>query len=472
MRNLVVLGGSSHPDLTRSICRILTTEEYDVDISRFSNGETSIEIQGLVRDKDVFIVQSGSGHINDNFVQLLIMIAACKTASARRVTAVLPLFPYSRQPDVPHAAVATGAPSISTKKDKYTYESAPGTPKPWTKSGFDFGTPPPFNLGGNSTVGQNPASILKSIRKDNSVERSGARAAERAAERISESSSEKREYSMERALAEKSDKPRHERSCDVARANESGYKKWISQNGTLIANLLMTAGADRCVTMDLHDPQFQGFFNIPVDNLYAKPLLKHYIIDYIPDYQQCVIVSPDSGGAKRATSIADAIGCLFALIHKERRTTKPSSSSGTPGPLGTKNYGGFSSTSSVNNPHGQPMVATTMLVGDVRGRVCVLVDDLVDTSYTITRAAKLLKDQGALYVYALVTHGVLSGDAVNRIAQSSIDKLITTNSTPQKSHAEKLGDKLVVVDISRVLAEAIRRIHNGESVSMLFDHAW
>lgn len=452
MRNLVVLGGSSHPELTRSICKILTTEESDVDISRFSNGETSIEIQGSVRDKDVFIIQSGSGHINDNLMQLLIMIAACKTASARRVTAVLPLFPYSRQPDVPHAALATGAPSITTKKDTYTYDSAPSTPRPWLKNGFDFGTPPPFNLGVSTNGMQSAAAghiLPKSFRaKPDALSDKTGDAADKTC-----------------------NKP--ERVSDLAKPNESGYKKWISQNGTLIANLLMTAGADRCVTMDLHDPQFQGFFNIPVDNLYAKPLLKHYIIDYIPNYQQCVIVSPDSGGAKRATSIADAIGCLFALIHKERRTKAVSSTpTQAPGALGTKSAGGFSSTSSVNNPMGQPMVATAMLVGDVKDRVCVLIDDLVDTSYTITRAAKILKDQGALYVYALVTHGVFSGDAINRIAKSSIDKLITTNTAPQNGHAEKLGDKLVVIDVLRVLAEAIRRIHNGESVSMLFDHGW
>lgn len=118
------------------------------------------------------------------------------------------------------------------------------------------------------------------------------------------------------------------------------------------------------------------------------------------------------------------------------------------------------------------MIATTMLVGDVKDRVCVLIDDLVDTSYTITRAAKLLKDQGATKVYALVTHGVFSGDAPNRILKSAIDKVIVTNTVPQASAATVLGDKLEVLDVSRILAEAIRRIHNGESVSMLFDHGW
>ncbi|KAL6450569.1 SPBC3D6.06c Ribose-phosphate pyrophosphokinase 5 [Candida maltosa Xu316] len=318
MRDLIVLGGSSHPELTRSICRNLTLEQSKLDSRKFSNGEISIEVKNSVREKDVFIIQSGCGHVNDNFLELLITIAACKTSSARRVTAVLPLFPYSRQPDIPYLPNVT--------------------------------------------------------------------------------------------------------------------------DGTLIANLLTTAGADRVITMDLHDPQFQGFFNIPVDNLYSKPILKHYIINFIPNYKDCVIVSPDSGGAKRATAIADALGCSFALIHKE------------------------------SNKH--TMVATTMLVGDVKDKVCVLIDDLVDTSYTITRAAKLLKDSGAKYVYALVTHGIFSGDAINRIDQSAIDKLVVTNSTPQSEHVAILGDKMEVLDVSRVLAEAIRRINNGESVSMLFDHGW
>lgn len=134
MRDLIVLGGSSHPNLTRSICRSLTLEQGLVDSRKFSNGEISIEVKNSVREKDVFIIQSGCGHVNDNFFELLITIAACKTASAKRVTAVLPLFPYSRQPDIPYLANATGAPSISTKKEEYTFESAPATPNPLSKS--------------------------------------------------------------------------------------------------------------------------------------------------------------------------------------------------------------------------------------------------------------------------------------------------------------------------------------------------
>lgn len=474
MRDIIVLGGSSHPNLTKSICRNLTVEQAIAHSKKFSNGETSIEIRDSVREKDVFIIQSGCGDVNDNFIELLIMIAACKTASAKRVTAVLPLFPYSRQPDVPHAASLTGAPSITAKKEQYTFESAPSTPRPLSRNDYDLpSTPPPLNINSSSIANineRNPNELLSKAAMKN-VKQSQPQAQPQPQRSIAKSigtNSSATNLPM----------------VDVYGKTESGYKQWIAQNGTLIANLLTTAGADRCITMDLHDAQFQGFFNIPVDNLYLKPLLKHYIIDHIPQYQDCVIVSPDSGGAKRATSLADALGCSFALIHKERRAkvakNPPSTAATSPSIAVSGGSSGMSSSSSINTLSNNPsavgnstMVATTMLVGDVKDRVCVLVDDLVDTSYTITRAAKLLKDQGAKYVYALVTHGIFSGDAINRINKSAIDKLITTNSVPQLNNVETIGnDKLEVLDISRIFAEAIRRIHNGESVSMLFDHGW
>lgn len=440
MRDLAVLGGTSHPTLTKDICRNLVIEQGDVNLRRFSNGETSVEIQGSVREKDVFIVQSGCGDVNDNFIELLIMIAACKTASAKRVTAVLPLFPYSRQPDAPHAAYLTGAPSISTKKEKYTFESAPGTPRPLSRNDSEKSTV--TNETSNfSEPALNPSANLLTKATHNNLTQPVAT----------------RMFSPEKSplLYTKHLSPSIPLlPSDVPGRSDSGYKQWIAQNGTLIANLLTTAGADRCITMDLHDPQFQGFFDIPVDNLYLKPLIKNFIIRDIPNYQDCVIVSPDSGGAKRATSIADALGCSFALIHKERRARIDASQS-----------------LSANGPS-TTMVATTMLVGEVKDRICVIIDDLVDTSYTITRAAKLLKDQGAKYVYALATHGVLSGDSVNRINKSAIDKFVVTNTTPQMDNAASLGKKFEVLDVSRILAEAIRRIHNGESVSMLFDHGW
>lgn len=257
--------------------------------------------------------------------------------------------------------------------------------------------------------------------------------------------------------------------------------------------------------MDLHDPQFQGYFDIPVDNLYGRPLLQHYIVSSIPNYMDAIIVSPDAGGAKRATAIADALGMPFALIHKERRRARPSTTPTQNGPNGqlpagnalsstlanlslapkvgfhsavNSNSSSYTNLASLNRSEGYGVlggrrVATTMLVGNVADRVAILIDDLVDTAGTITRAAKLLKDQGATYVYALITHGIFSGDAVERInGSSAIDKVITTNTTPQEEHAKALGDKFVVLDVARVFGEAIRRIHNGESVSMLFDHGY
>lgn len=207
-------------------------------------------------------------------------------------------------------------------------------------------------------------------------------------------------------------------------APRPGYKQWVAQAGTLIADLLTTAGADHVITMDLHDPQYQGFFDIPVDNLYGRPILKRYIQHNIPNYLQAVVVSPDAGGAKRATAIADSLGMPFALIHKERRPTKISDRQN----------------------------ATMMLVGDVAGRTAILIDDLADTSNTITRAAKLLKKQGAAKVYALVTHGVLSGDAIERINASAIDKVVVTNSVPQEEH-QKHCPKLEVLDVGHIFAE-------------------
>ncbi|CAK9438332.1 uncharacterized protein LODBEIA_P25560 [Lodderomyces beijingensis] len=468
MRDLVVLGGKSHPLLTKSICRNLTLEEGKVDSRKFANGEISIEIKNSVREKDVYIVQSGCGDVNETFLELLIMMAACKTASAKRVTAVLPLFPYSRQPDTPMLPNLTGAPSVATKKEEYTFDSAPTTPRPLSRDGVRSSY---FEKESNSTgLGDG------SVKEKDSL-------------RVNATKAPQPTRYTPKSIVTNAASINFLPQIDAQGKTESGYKQWISPNGTLIANLLTTAGADRVITMDLHDPQFQGFFNIPVDNLYSRPILQHYITDYIPNYRECVIVSPDSGGAKRATSIADHVGCTFALIHKERRVKvskapPPSSSSisseNSPITPQTAQFTPQNHTPHQHHHH-QPhnhhqhaprMVATTMLVGDVQDKVCILIDDLVDTSYTITRAAKLLKDEGASYVYALVTHGIFSGDAVNRLKMSQIDKIVTTNSVPQSEHVTILGDKLEVLDVSRVFAEAIRRINNGESVSMLFDHGW
>lgn len=203
-----------------------------------------------------------------------------------------------------------------------------------------------------------------------------------------------------------------------------GYRQWVAQAGTLVADLMTCAGADHIITMDLHDPQYQGFFDIPVDNLYGRPLLKKYIQHNIPDFRKGVVVSPDAGGAKRATAIADSLGIQFALIHKERRPTKITDRQN----------------------------ATMMLVGDVVGKTAILIDDLADTSNTITRAAKLLKKEGASKVYALVTHGVLSGDAIDRINASALDKVVVTNTVDQREHCKRCP-KLEVLEVGHVFAE-------------------
>ncbi|KAK2811143.1 hypothetical protein FQN49_008486, partial [Arthroderma sp. PD_2] len=220
-----------------------------------------------------------------------------------------------------------------------------------------------------------------------------------------------------------------------------GYRQWVAQAGTLVADLLTCAGADHIITMDLHDPQYQGFFDIPVDNLYGRPLLKRYIQQNIPDYHEAVIVSPDAGGAKRATAIADSMGMEFALIHKERRPTRITDRQN----------------------------ATMMLVGDIKDRTAILIDDLADTSNTITRAAKLLKKEGASKVFALVTHGIFSGDAIDRINASALDKVVVTNTVTQENNLKRCP-KLEILEVGQVFAEAIRRVHHGESISVLFQY--
>ncbi|KAF7533869.1 hypothetical protein G7Z17_g13447 [Cylindrodendrum hubeiense] len=446
VRNIVILGGNSHPQLTESICNILCIPPSNRILSKFSGGESRCEIKDSVRGKDVYIIQSGSGNVNDNLIDLCIMISACKTGSAKRVTAVVPLFPYSRQPDWPYTK--SGAPltqsSGSTKKD-YTFESVPATPRP--------GAPRSAGLT-NGVNGLAEKLTKTSLANDgtNGATTNGNTNGNggdhfptpRRSDTISSNSSATRGHHAEGSTSSQRSYTTHdyENPHNVnAFQSKPGYKQWVAQAGTLVADLLTCAGADHIITMDLHDPQYQGFFDIPVDNLYGKALIQNYIQTSLPKYQDAVIVSPDAGGAKRATLIADSLNMDFALIHKERRPTR------------------FT----------EQRNASMMLVGDVANRVCILVDDIVDTANTITRAAKLLKKEGATKVYALLTHGVFSGDAIARINASSIDKILVTNSVPQSEHRRQCP-KLEVIDISPVFAEAIRRVHHGESISVLFQH--
>ncbi|KAL9614000.1 MAG: hypothetical protein Q9167_001480 [Letrouitia subvulpina] len=449
VRNIVVLGGSSHAQLNTSICDYLQIPAGNVLLSKFSVGETRVEIQESVRGKDVYILQSGCGKVNDHLVELLIAISACKTASANKVTAVCPLFPYSRQSDIPYNK--TGAPlskasNCYNKPDfPYSFESKPQTPHP--------DHPPSLGLT-NGVNGLHKG--LEKLQADNGIPdahsiqhgRNGYfvrgppnRSDTLDSQKSSLSHRQRNWSSSSLANGINHDENGSTSSKDAQFQPRPGYKQWVAQAGTLIANLLICAGADHVITMDLHDPQYQGFFDIPVDNLYARPLLKDYIRKKIPDYQQAVVVSPDAGGAKRATAIADGLGMPFALIHKERRPTKITDRQN----------------------------ATMMLVGDVSNRTTILVDDLADTSNTITRAAKLLKKEGATKVYALITHGVLSGDAIERINASALDKVVVTNSVPQEEH-KKLCPKLEVLEVGHIFAEAIRRVHHGESISALFQY--
>ncbi|CAG8447112.1 5636_t:CDS:2 [Scutellospora calospora] len=385
MHNIVIFGGSSHPDLASKIASRLGLSLGRVTLSKFSNKETNVEIRESVREQDVYIIQSGCGHVNDNFMELLIMISACKIASAAKITAVIPCFPYARQPDVPFKK--DGTPLSRLPRNAFRgnnfenpYDSsAPVTPASEFKDPLD-------KIEGQSSY----SNCTDSSRSGNGIRSIG------------------------------------------------GYKQWIARSGTLIANLLTCAGADHIMTMDLHDPQFQGFFDVPVDNLYGQPLMIKCIKQNILNWEQAVVVSPDAGGAKRATAIAEKLRMDFALIHKDRR--------------------------SQNKPYKTDM----MLVGDVKDKICILIDDIADTSYTITKAAKILHENGAQKIYAIITHAIMSGDAIQRIQASNIDQIFASDSIPQDEHLAQCP-KMNVFSVAPLFAEAIRRTHNGESVSALFE---
>lgn len=314
VRNIVVLGGNSHPQLTDRICNILGVPPCNRTLNKFSVGESRCEISDSVRGKDVYIVQSGGGNVNDHFIDLCIMISACKTGSARRVTAVLPLFPYSRQPDLPYNKVGSPlnkTPSPITSSREYTFESVPATPGP--------GVPKTNGLSNGNGVDTVASKLSKASVADPSSPVNGVRTTNSNGPseyfRSNRFSSENPFGSLTRSFTTH-DVENAGNVYPLVAQGQPGYKQWVAQAGTLVAALLTAAGADHVITMDLHDPQYQGFFDCPVDNLYGKPLLKRYIQQNIPDYQNAVIVSPDAGGAKRATALADSLNMSFALIHK------------------------------------------------------------------------------------------------------------------------------------------------------------
>ena len=201
----------------------------------------------------------------------------------------------------------------------------------------------------------------------------------------------------------------------------------------VVANMLISVGVDRVLTMDLHSEQIQGFFDVPVDNIYSAPILLGDIWKH--DHQNLVVVSPDVGGVVRARAIAKRLEADLAIIDKRRP---------------------------------RPNVANVMhIIGDVSGRTCVIVDDMVDTANTLCAAAKALKEHGAQRVLAYCTHPVLSGKAIELIADSAIDELVVTDTIPLREDAEKCT-RIRVLSIAGLLAETMLRISNEDSVSSLF----
>ncbi|WWC86020.1 uncharacterized protein L201_000891 [Kwoniella dendrophila CBS 6074] len=314
--SIKLLTGNSHPKLAEAVAARLGIPLTPCHVSKFLSLETSVQIHSSVRDEDVFILQSPSPpDINDHLMELLIMISACKTASSKRITAVIPCYPYARQ----------------DKKDK---SRAPITAK-------------------------------------------------------------------------------------------------------LVANLLAVAGCDHVITMDLHASQIQGFFDIPVDNLFSEPSMVQYIKQEVDGWRNAIIVSPDAGGAKRATALADNLNLDFALINRKHD----------------------------NSYYIEKM---ELLVGDVKGKVAILIDDMIDTGHTVRLAADVLRENGAKEVYALISHGLLSDTTMENLRDLPVKKLIVTNSIDQTARINATNNKIDIIDIAPVIAESIRRTHNGESISALF----
>ncbi|MFS8607902.1 MAG: ribose-phosphate diphosphokinase [Gammaproteobacteria bacterium] len=310
---MTVLTGNANPQLAHDIARHLMMPLGRATVGRFSDSETTVELLENVRGRDIFIVQPTSPPANDHLMELLVMVDACRRASAGRITAVIPYFGYARQ-------------------DR---------------------------------------------------------------------------------------RPRAQRVAITAK---------------LVANMIVGAGVDRVLTVDLHADQVQGFFDIPVDNVYASPVLLGDV--WKQEYENMVVVSPDVGGVVRARALAKRLDDADLAIIDKRRP--------------------------------QPNMAEVMnVIGEVEGKVCVLVDDMVDTAGTLCQAARVLKERGAVRVVAYVTHPVLSGSAVSRIEESELDELVVTDTIPLRKDA-RACPKIRQLSVAELLAETIRRITGGESVSSLY----
>jgi ribose-phosphate pyrophosphokinase len=317
-KRLMIFTGTANPGLAREIADHLGMKMGDVEIASFANSESYARFSDSVRGCDAFVIQSICDPVDHHVMQQLIMIDALKRASAKRITAVCPLYPYSRQ-------------------DRKARGREPITAK-------------------------------------------------------------------------------------------------------LMADMFEAAGCDRMISVDLHTGQIQGYFNVPFDHLTAMPILVDHFADFLP--HDFAIVSPDSGGVRLAekwvqhiNEINDADGQVV-FLHKQRRKDARNVSE------------------------------TRMVVGDVAGKVCVIVDDMIDTAGTLTQGVDVLLDAGATEVYAAATHPILSGPAIDRLKNSKIKELVVTNTLP--IGPEKQFDKLVILSIAPLVAQTIKAVFEEGSVSDLF----
>ncbi len=308
---LRVFTGSANTALSEHICQELGVPLGDCSVKTFSDGEIYLQIKENVRGMDVFVVQPTCTPVDRNLMELLLMTDALRRASAKRITAVMPYYGYSRQ--------------------------------------------------------------------------------------------------------DRKDRPR------------------VPISAKLVANLIVTARADRVLSLDLHAGQIQGFFDVPVDHLFAAPVMVVYLKTL--DLPNLTVISPDAGGVERARAYGKRLAAPLAIIDKRR--------------------------SQVN-------VAEVMhVIGDVKGRTCLIVDDLVDTAGTLVKAVAALREQGALGVYACCTHPVLSGNALDHIEASELSELVVSDSIPLSPRAAA-SDKIRQLSVAPMLAGAIESIYEETSVSRLF----
>ncbi|XP_026215744.1 phosphoribosyl pyrophosphate synthase-associated protein 1-like isoform X1 [Anabas testudineus] len=248
----------------------------------------------------------------------------------------------------------------------------------------------------------------------------------------------------------------------------------------LLASMLAKAGLTHIITMDLHQKEIQGFFNFPVDNLRASPFLIQYIQEEIPDYRNAVIVAKSPSAAKRAQSYAERLRLGLAVMHGEAHHSESDMADGRHSPPLSRTTTGHTGLELPSNSRHHvlfPGIELPMMmakekppitvVGDVGGRIAIIVDDIIDDVEDFVAAADILKERGAYKIYIMATHGLLSAEAPRLIEESAIDEVVVTNTVPHE--VQKLQcPKIKTVDVSMILAEAIRRIHNGESMAYLF----